>query len=112
MSNNKKLQTKTVSRITPAYCFIFSIEYLALTTLIYIALVSAPIAAFTNHWITFGVSLVAILLCFRLIYEILARYFMTANKSKAYIEYMTVLTLIPPVIGPIVVLINSLDEAI
>jgi hypothetical protein len=91
--------------------FIFSVKYLVLTGLVYTALMLLPLMAFTNKWL-YSLSLLAAALAgFRMINIILTNYFLAVKRSRQFCLKMTVLTLIPPFIGPIVVLMYSLDQS-
>lgn len=89
--------------------FIFSIEYLVLTSLIYAALVVGPYAAITHRWELLFYCLSVILIGLRLLYVILNSYFTAVNKPGNYALRMTITSLVPPVIGPVIVLLRSLE---
>ncbi len=89
--------------------FAFSVKYIVLTALTYLALVATPYMIFKSKWSLAIVALAFALACFRLIYATLVEYFISINKTKHFAEVMTVVTLFPPIIGPIIVLAYSLD---
>lgn len=89
--------------------FLFSVEYLVLTFLIYSALLSGPYAIVADAWDLGLIILAVIPICIWLLYLTLDMYFKTSDKPPKYASKMTVLTLFPPVIGPIIVLLRSLE---
>jgi len=89
--------------------FAFSIKYIGLTAIVYAALVVAPVLGLYGEWVYFAIALIVALVCFRVIYTIVTEYFAKTTRSRPFAELMVVLTLFPPIIGPIIVLIYSLD---
>lgn len=89
--------------------FLFSVEYLVLTFLIYSALLSGPYALIAGA-LDMGVIILAVIPVFIwLLYLTLDRYFRTTDRPPKYTSKMAVLSLFPPIIGPIIVLLRSLE---
>jgi hypothetical protein len=96
-------------RINKNY-FLFSIQYLMLTTLIYIGLVVASLFIVRGKWVYFIACLGAVLVCLKTVNSSLEAYFTQSYKSRTFSGFMTLLTIFPPAIGPVVVLIYSLGQ--
>lgn len=91
--------------------FVFSVRYLVLTGLIYLGFIVSPLMFFEGNWVLVGFSLILSLFCLKLLNNTLRDYFMSANKTKQFADQMTILTIIPPIIGPVIVLIESLGQS-
>ncbi len=89
--------------------FIFSTEYLVLAGLLYTAFLIGPYAAVKGSWQFSIAALVTLLICVGLLYLVLDGYFSSTNRPAGYAYRMTLLTIFPPVIGPIMVLLRTLD---
>ena len=89
--------------------FVFSIKYLVLIFLIYAALIAGPYAAVTHEWDLLFCCLSVILIGIRLLYVVLDDFFAAINKPGDYAYRMTITSIFPPVIGPVIVLLRSLE---
>ena len=95
--------------LQPNY-FLFSAQYLVLTSITYTTLLLCPWLAVKKEWVNLSLSLFVLLVCFRLLYFILVRFFTATHKSSQYALLMTVATVFPPIIGPIIVMVRSLES--
>lgn len=89
--------------------FVFSSQYLVLTGLCYGGLIVAPYAAVAGLWDYSAVALIVFIVDIWLLRIVLDSYFTAAQKPAGYASWMTILTIFPPVLGPIYVLLKSLD---
>lgn len=89
--------------------FTFSVEYLVLTSIIYAALIMAPYAALKSSLQSGLLWLLAIPLGLWLLHGVLNSHFTAINKPPKYAAKMTLITILPPIIGPVIVLLRSLE---